>query len=210
MSTTDITIKEKLSYGIGAVGKDAACALYYTYLMYYLTDVVQLNVAFVGSLFLFARLWDAINDPMMGWVVDNTKTRWGKFRPWILIGTLVNSIIVLFLFWNPVGHMSETAVYIYCAVFYVLWGMSYTLMDVPYWSMIPSFSSNPDTRDQMSSIPRIGALMGGTVINSFGLAFVAALGIGMGGTESDGWFRLTLCIVVVFILCELICVKKHT
>ena len=208
MSTTDITIKEKLSYGIGAVGKDAACALYYTYLMYYLTDVVQLNVAFVGSLFLFARLWDAINDPMMGWVVDNTKTRWGKFRPWILIGTLVNSIIVLFLFWNPVGHMSETAVYIYCAVFYVLWGMSYTLMDVPYWSMIPSFSSNPDTRDQMSSIPRIGALMGGTVINSFGLAFVAALGIGMGGTESDGWFRLTLCIVVVFILCELICVKN--
>ena len=107
----------------------------------------QLNVAFVGSLFLFARLWDAINDPvLMGWVVDNTKTRWGKFRPWILIGTLVNSIIVLFLFWNPVGHMSETAVYIYCAVFYVLWGMSYTLMDVPYWSMIPSFSSNPDTR----------------------------------------------------------------
>lgn len=104
--------------------------------------------------------------------------------------------------------MSETAVYIYCAVFYVLWGMSYTLMDVPYWSMIPSFSSNPDTRDQMSSIPRIGALMGGTVINSFGLAFVAALGIGMGGTESDGWFRLTLCIVVVFILCELICVKN--
>lgn len=60
----------------------------------------------------------------------------------------------------------------------------------------------------MSSIPRIGALMGGTVINSFGLAFVAALGIGMGGTESDGWFRLTLCIVVVFILCELICVKN--
>lgn len=212
MSTGDISIKEKVSYGIGAIGKDAACAMYYTFLMLYFTDVVQLNVAFVGTLFLVARLWDAVNDPMMGWMVDNTRTKYGKFRPWILIGTLINSVVVLCLFWNPVGHMSETAVYVYCAVFYILWGMSYTIMDIPYWSMIPAFSSDSKVRDQMSAIPRIGALIGGQATGAFGIAIVAALGVGMGATESDGWFRFTLCVVGVFILCEIICfanVREH-
>ena len=81
-----LSFKEKYSFGIGALGKDLCYAIVSSYLMIYFTDSIGLAPAFVGSLFLVARLWDAINDPAMGMIVDNTKTKWGKFRPWILIG----------------------------------------------------------------------------------------------------------------------------
>jgi melibiose permease len=208
----EITLKEKISYGIGAYGKDAACAMIFTYVMMYFTDVVKLSTAFVGAIFLIARLSDALINPVMGLIVDNTKSKYGKFRPWILAGTIINSVVFAFLFWNPQGHMSETAVYIFCGVAYILWSLTYTIMDIPYWSMIPAFSSDPAVRDQMSVIPRTFAMFGGQTISIFALTFISWLGVDMGGTVSDGWFRLTLCIIVVFIACEIITflnVREH-
>ena len=82
--------REKLCFGIGAIGKDAICNLVGAFLMLYFTDTLYLAPAFVGVLFFVARIWDAINDPMMGMIVDNTHTRFGKFRIWLVIGTLVN------------------------------------------------------------------------------------------------------------------------
>lgn len=109
-----------------------------TFLMIYLTDTVGLAPLFVGNLFLVARVWDAVNDPMMGFMVDNTRTRWGKFRPWILIGTLLNSVIMIFMFRNP--GLEGFGQYAYFSVIYILWGMTYTVMDIPYWSMLPSLA----------------------------------------------------------------------
>lgn len=208
MAESQISLKEKVSFGIGAVGKDAACAIIYIYLMIYFTDVVGVSAAFVGVIFLIVRLWDAINDPIMGWIVDNTKSRWGKFRPWIMIGTVINSVIVLCLFYNPARFLGETGVMIYCAVFYILWGMSYTVMDIPYWSMIPSFSSDSKVRDVMSVIPRTCAMIGNQFVAIFGLSIIAALGVGMGETSSDGFFRYTVMIVIIFLVAEVICVRN--
>lgn len=90
--------REKLCFGIGAIGKDAICNLVGAFLMLYFTDTLYLAPAFVGILFFVARIWDAINDPMMGLVVDNAHNRFGKFRTWLLVGTLLNAVVFFAMF----------------------------------------------------------------------------------------------------------------
>lgn len=198
-----VTNKEKYSYGIGAFGKDMVYAFVATYLMIFFTDEVGLSSVFVGGLFFVSRFWDAVNDPLMGLIVDNTRTKWGKFRPWILIGTLINAVVLIFLFFNPNRFLEGKMVYVYCAAAYILWGMTYTIMDIPYWSMIPSFTNDPDERDKMAVIPRIFATLGGASVNSFGLILIAALGI---SSRSEGYFRLGIAISIIFVISTLITV----
>lgn len=190
-----LSFKEKYSYGIGALGKDLVCGLVFTYLMYYFTDVLTLAPAFVGGLFFVARVWDAVNDPIMGVIVDNTRTKWGKFRPWLLIGTLINSIVFILLFKN-VG-LTGTGLYVYISVMYILWGMTYTIMDIPYWSMIPNLTSDKAEREKVSVIPRIFASAGGLIIGAFGLQIVGVLG---GEDQGRGFYLFAIGISVVFIV----------
>ena len=196
-----LTFREKYSYGVGALGKDLVYAIVATYLMVYFTDVVKLNPAFVGTLFLVARLWDAINDPAMGMIVDNTRSKFGKFRPWIFIGTVINAVVLIFLFRKP--DLEGLPLYAYFSIVYILWGMTYTIMDIPYWSMIPSFSSNPDERDKIAVIPRIFATLGGSTVNTFGLMLIALLGV---SSKSQGYFRLGVGIAIIFVISTLITV----
>lgn len=110
--------REKYCFGIGAIGKDAICNLVGAFLMLYFTDTLYLAPAFVGGLFFVARIWDAVNDPMMGMIVDNTHTRYGKFRIWIIIGTLVNSVVFILLFHS--FNLTGTALYVYVSIMYIL------------------------------------------------------------------------------------------
>lgn len=144
--------REKYCFGIGAIGKDAIVNLVGSFLMLYLTDTLYLAPAFVGILFLVARIWDAINDPIMGMIVDNTRTKYGKFRIWLVVGTLLNSVVFVLLF-SSFG-LTGTSLYVYVAVMYILYGMTYTVMDVPYWSWLPNLTNDPHEREKVSVIPR--------------------------------------------------------
>ena len=189
----------KLSFGIGAFGKDAMYAIVGTYLMMYLTDFRSVTPAFVGTLFMIARLWDAFNDPFMGMIVDNTKTKWGKFRPWILIGTVLNSLVLVFLFLN-VG-LTGNKYLVWCSIFYILWGMTYTIMDIPYWSLVPALTEDENERNQISAIPRIFASAAWLVVNSLGFVLVGILGA---GNNLKGFSILAIIISIVFIVTEII------
>lgn len=136
--------RSKLSFGVGAFGKDLVYALVGNLFMFYLTDVRFVAPAFVGTLFMVARIWDAFNDPFMGMVVDNTRSKWGKFRPWIMIGTVLNAIVLALMFWN-VDFEGNTFL-AFCAVLYILWGMTYTIDDIPYWSMVPALTDDENER----------------------------------------------------------------
>ena len=192
----------KLSFGIGALGKDLCYAIISYFLMIYFTDTVGLTPLFVGNLFLVARVWDAFNDPMMGFVVDNTRTKWGKFRPWILIGTVLNAIVLVFMFTKPSG-LEGTSMYVYFSVVYILWGMTYTVMDIPYWSMLPSLSSTKKERDSMSVIPRIFASTAWLLMGAFALKLVSVLG---NGDSATGYSALAKIIAVIFVVTSIITV----
>ncbi len=194
--------KEKYAYGLGALGKDMACGIVFTYAMIYFTDVLKISASFVGTLFFFAKFWDAINDLSMGMIVDNTHTRWGKFRPWLAIGTIVNAVVLVCLFTN--WGLSGTPLYVFAAVMYILWGMTYTIMDIPYWSMLPNLTQDKEERDKVSVIPRIFASIGGTLlIGGFGLQIMEFLGKGdlQLGYTNFAWVIAIIFVVTIGITC---------
>lgn len=162
-----VSAREKYAFGIGAIGKDAICNMVGSFLMLYFTDTLFLAPAFVGILFFVARIWDAINDPMMGMIVDNTRSRFGKFRIWLVIGTLVNAVVFILLFHT--FNLQGTSLYIYVTVMYILYGMTYTIMDVPYWSWLPNLTNDPHERESVSVIPRFFASLAGFSVATFGL-----------------------------------------
>ena len=196
-----LTFREKYSYGIGAFGKDLVYAFVATYLMMFFTDEVGISSVFVGGLFFVSRFWDAINDPIMGKIVDNTNTKWGKFRPWLLIGTLINAVVLIFLFINPAKFLSGKMVYVYCSAAYILWGMTYTIMDIPYWSMIPTLATTKEDREKISVVPRIFASLGGLTVTTFGIALVNKLG---NGNQIKGFEYFALGIIIIFIISTIV------
>ncbi len=165
--------------------------------MYFFTDIAGVAPAFIATLFLVARLWDAFNDPIMGWIVDNTRGRFGKFRPWILIGTVLNALITVALFTVPGSFPIE----LWIAITYVLWGMTYTLMDIPFWSMVPALSKTKRERERIAVVPRMFASFAWLIIGVAGLPLVNALG---GGDEAQGYFMLAVLIAVAFTLSSVI------
>lgn len=153
--------RNRFTYGLGTVGRDMVYTLISMYLMYYLTDVLSLSTNvlwWVTAIILGARIFDALNDPVMGVIVDNTNTKWGKYKPWILTGVVLSGIITILLF---VDFGLRGAAYIVVfGVLYVLWGITYTMNDISYWSMMPSLSKNQSEKEIIGSIARICASVG--------------------------------------------------
>ncbi len=186
-----IGLGEKLGYGVGAVGLDLSYGMFYSYLSIYLTNALGISPAFLLIITPLARLWDGINDPMMGMIVDKTKTKMGKYRPWILMGAMLNAIVLCLLFNNPGFASGSTGLYVYAAVLYVLWGMTNTLADIPFWSMVPSFASEEKDRNLVSTIARAFSGLGQGIISIFTPMAVAFFG-GVAGSKLDAMTSDTL------------------
>jgi len=146
------------TFGLGTIGRDMLYALVSMYLIYYLTDVMRHPDSvlwWLTGILLVARIFDAVNDPVMGVIVDNTRSRFGKFKPWIAIGALFTGLFTI-LMYTDFG-LRETSYLIYFAVIYFFWDISFTANDIGYWSMLPSLSMDQKEREKIGAFARICA-----------------------------------------------------
>ncbi|MCD7722499.1 MAG: glycoside-pentoside-hexuronide (GPH):cation symporter [Clostridiales bacterium] len=208
------TWREKLGYGVGAVGLDLSYGLFYSYLSYYLSSVLGLKEAFLLILTPIARIWDGINDPIMGTIVDSTKTKMGKYRPWILIGAFSNAVVLSLLFTS--FGMSGTRLYIYIAVMYILWGMTNTMADIPYWSMVPSFTNDREDRNLVATVARTFSGLGQGIITVMTPIVLPLLSSGMTtekGYSASGFSKWAIicgvCLLLFSSLCVLSTKERH-
>ncbi len=207
MSDYKTTWGQKIGYGIGAVGLDLSYGLFYSYLSYYLSSVLGIKEAFLLLLTPLARIWDGVNDPIMGTIVDSTKTKMGKYRPWILIGAISNAVVLSLLFTS--FGMSGTKLYIYIAVMYILWGMTNTTADIPYWSMVPSFTNDPKDRNMIATVARTFSGLGQGLITVLTPIILPKLSSGMttaDGYSASGFSRWAIICGICLVIFSFICV----
>ncbi|MBU3915036.1 glycoside-pentoside-hexuronide (GPH):cation symporter, partial [bacterium] len=142
----------KWVFSLSGAGRDASYNLVSLFLLVYIQFTITLSVAQFSAitiLIVLCRIWDAVNDPMMGTIIENTRGRYGKFKPWIIIGALTNAVVMIAIFWyRPEGW----SFVVFFGVAYLLWGMTWTINDIAWWSMIPCLSSDAKTRDQLMTL----------------------------------------------------------
>ena len=200
----NLTGAERFAYGIGAVGKDMVYMFSASYVLYYYQDILGVSAIAMGIILMAARVFDAFNDPIMGVLVAKTKTRWGKFRPWLLVGTITNAVILYLMFSIP-PTLDGAGLVAYASVSYILWGLTYTMMDIPYWSMIPAFTQSGKEREGLSAFARSCAGVGSALISIITVMSVAALGRKFGGTTDNeinriGYSKFALIIAILFVV----------
>ena len=164
---TTYTAKERNAYLWGIIGQNMIYQIVGTGLQYYFESVIFLPALAVGAIMAGARVWDAFNDPMMGTLVDRTRTKWGKCRPWLLYCPLPLFIITSLCFTNFGFYTSPNAnhalIIAWAAFTYVLWGMCYTVGDIPLWGITAVMTRNDEHRNKLLSLARAFAGLGGTV-----------------------------------------------
>jgi GPH family glycoside/pentoside/hexuronide:cation symporter len=156
MSTYNrLSNKEKISYGVAGFGQNMLFTFVSTFMLVYLYEGVGFSTAGIATLTIiltFTKIWDAANDLIMGVVVDHTRTRWGKLRPYILFTAAPIALLTILMFAVP--DMIERYQLVYIAVLYILWDMAYTMCDVPYWGLTGALSSDTKERTGLISLAR--------------------------------------------------------
>lgn len=192
----EISKRNRFTFGLGTIGRDMIYAIVSMFLLFYLTDVIELptnTMWWIAGIILVARIFDALTDPLMGFIVDNTNSRWGKFKPWLVVGAITSPVFTVLLFTD--FGLYGTAFIITFAVFYFMWGISYTTHDISYWSMLPALSVDQKEREKIGALARIFA--------NIGLFFVVVgiepltrlLGEKFGSMQS-GYFIFAVCITI--------------
>lgn len=179
-----ITKKEQLAYCIGAMGQGMVYAIMSSYISDFYINVLKLTPIFILFLMLFARIWDAINDPIMGYIVDRATPKRGKMKPYILYTPIPIAILTVLMFYAP--NISDTKKMIYATITYVAWGMVYTVSDIPFWSLPNAMTPNPNERGDIISKGRTSNGIGAAVPTVFFmlLGFILPK-LGLAGTELE-------------------------
>lgn len=180
-------------FGLGTVGRDMLYTMVSMYLLFFLTDILNLpdsTMWWMTGAMTILRVFDAVNDPIMGFLVDNTRSRFGKFKPWIVIGGIIGGILTVLLFYD--FGLEGAGYVILFVILYLLWDLTYGANDIAYWSMLPSLSLNQQEREKTGAFARICANIG---------LFVTVVGIlpvtnALGG-DKRAWLITVIAIVLI-------------
>jgi melibiose permease/lactose/raffinose/galactose permease len=186
-----------ITFGLGTIGRDMLYTMISVNLMFYLTDILNLNdraMSWITVIMLILRIYDAADDPIMGRVVDNTKSRWGKFKPNILIGALLSGIFTVLLFTD--FGISEGWYIAMFAVVYLIWGITFTVNDIAYWSMLPSLSMDQKEREKMGAFARICANVGMFAVVVAIIPITNMVGKAIGSMQMS-WFPFAAAMVLI-------------
>jgi melibiose permease/lactose/raffinose/galactose permease len=190
----DISAKRnRYTFGLGTVGRDMLYSMVSMYLLFYLTDILNLpdsTMWWMTGVLTVLRVFDAVNDPFMGFLVDNTHSRFGKFKPWIAIGGLLGGILTVLLF-TDLG-LRGGAYVISFAIIYILWDFTYGANDIAYWSMLPSLTIDQKEREKTGSFARICANIGMYLVVVCILPITGAL-----GGDKKAWFIFAVGVIVI-------------
>ncbi|WP_426446610.1 glycoside-pentoside-hexuronide family transporter [Siccibacter colletis] len=174
MSNQVLSVKEKIGYGMGDAASHIVFDNVMLYMMFFYTDIFGIPAGFVGTMFLLARALDAISDPVMGLVADRTRSRWGKFRPWIIFGALPFGIVCVFAYSTP--DLSLTGKMVYAAVTYTLLTLMYTVVNIPYCALGGVVTSDPQQRISLQSWRFVLATAGGMLSTVLMMPLVNLIG----------------------------------
>ncbi|MDE7261292.1 MAG: glycoside-pentoside-hexuronide (GPH):cation symporter [Oscillospiraceae bacterium] len=197
--------RNKYCFGLGTIGRDMFYSMESMYLLFFLTEIRNLDdsmLALVGGVLTVLRVLDAFNDPITGVIIDNTHTRWGKFKPWMLIGAVVSSVCMLLMFADlPVSGGAYVAIF---AVSYILWDIFYGVNDIAYWTQLPALSLDPRQRESMGAFARICANVGLYAVVVGILPVTGALTDAFGGNGRKAWFVMAIAVCVLMVGFQLI------
>lgn len=204
--------RNKYCFGLGTIGRDMFYTMVSMYIMVYITEVLTVpndTLAMMTVVFTILRVFDAFNDPIMGVLVDNTRTRFGKFKPGMAIGAVVGAVCMVLMFWD-MGLTGAAYVALF-GVCYLLWDLFYGLNDIAYWSMLPALSTDQLQREKIGSFARICANIGLFSVVVGIIPATTALGDAVGSLK-QGWFVFAVVVaalMLVFQAITLIGVKEH-
>ena len=194
-----LRFSERLGYGLGDTASNFFFQTFNIFLLYYYTDIFGIPAGFVGTMFLVSRIWDAVNDPLMGIIADRTSTRWGKYRPYLLFFAIPYGLVGFLMFANP--DLDLTGRMVYAAVTYTAMMMVYTAINIPYAALMAVMTPSSAERTTLSTFRFVGAFGGGMLVTAMVLPLKDALG---GGDEATG-FRYTMALFGVISIALFCC-----
>ena len=205
------TKKNLLYFPLGTMGRDAVYSLINSYLLTFVLFAHSLNgaqVAAVTGIMIAARVFDALNDPVMGNIIERTRSKYGKFKPWLLAGGLSTSVVVYLLF-N--ARLQGWSFVWFFALMYFAFSITYTMSDISYWGMIPALGSDSDVRNRFTSRATLFAGIGGMLASILIPVFSTGSGA-IGGSTAVAYGRIALVIGILsplFILFVLFGVQER-
>ncbi len=179
MTHAPLSVRSRLAYGLGDVGQNILFQITVFHLLFFLTEEAGISSVFAGSLFLLARIWDGINDPIMGYLAARTSTRWGSYRPYLLWGAPLIGLSLYLLFAIPEGSPAFREGYV--ALTYLFYGMVFTLFNIPYGSLTAVMTSSYEERGILTGYRMTFAMAGGLLGATAFLPVVRAFGGGATG-----------------------------